>query len=79
MKYKKKEIRLLFGILLKPLVVGKPATIVHTGGWMKTTPVKAITRLTTVNVVFETENSVYCIVPYQHPAASKAPAMPTAA
>ena len=79
MNSKKKEIQLVFGVLMRPLVVGKPASIVHTGGWVRTTPVKAITKLTSANVVFETENSLYCVVPYQHPAASKALAVPVAA
>lgn len=79
MKQRKKEIQLLFGVLLKPLKVGKPAAIVHTGGWMQTSPVCAITRLTMANVVFETENSVYCLVPYRHPAAAKAEPSLTAA
>lgn len=79
MKGKKKEIQLLFGVLLRPLKVGVPAAIVHTGGWMRTTPVRAITRLSLDNVVFETENSVYCLVPYRHPATTSAPAQPAAA
>ena len=79
MKTKKNEIHLLFGILLKPLVVGNPASIIHTGGWMMTSPVRAITQLTNASVRFETENSEYCVIPYQHPASSKAQVIPVAA
>ena len=72
----KNNIQLLFGILPRGLVVGKPATIIHTGGRTVTSPVQAITHLTKASVQFQTENTEYCVAHYQHPAAVRASAMP---
>lgn len=74
MKSKENEIRLLYGKLLAPLRVGKPAAVLHTGGLTHTTPVRVIRRLSKTNVVFETGNTVYCVAPYLHPAIFTQPA-----
>ena len=74
MKSKESEIRLLYGKLLAPLRVGKPATVLHKGGLTHTTSVRVIRRISKTNVVFETDNSVYCVAPYLHPAIFKQPA-----
>lgn len=79
MKSKQNEIQLLFGVLINPLRIGRPAVVVHKGGWVATSPVQAITTLTKAYVEFETENSAYCVVPYRHPETSVASAMPAAA
>ena len=74
MKCKQKDIQLLYGKLMAPLTIGKPATVLHSKGLVRTSPVRTITRASKMNVVFETENSAYCVVPYFPPAVWKQPA-----
>ena len=79
MKNKQNEIRLLYGKLLSPLNLGKPATVFHSGGLTRTSPVRSIMRMSKTNVVFRTENSVYCVTPHLRPDMWAQPAAASAA
>ena len=78
MNNKQKLIRLLHGMLLTPVRVGKPVVLISAGKMTRTGPVQTIKRSSPATVVFETGNSVYCVVPtlppsaWQNPAASVA-------
>lgn len=62
-----KKAVLLYGSLQLPLKVGLRAIIFQNGGHIRTSAVAAITQVDERFIVFETQDSTYCVAPCLSP------------
>ncbi len=51
------------GTVVMPLVVNQRAIIYHGGSCTRTSPVVSVKEVTQKYILFETQNSIYCVVP----------------
>lgn len=49
------------GEVLLPFIINHSAIIYHGSSWTRTSPVVAVQKITQEQVLFETENSIYCV------------------
>ena len=62
-----KKVVLLCGYIVFPLRVGESAIIFYSGGMLRTSAVEVIKQVTHESIVFETQNSIYCVSTHPDP------------
>ncbi len=58
-----KECRLIRGTVALPLIVNQSAIIYYSSSFTRTSPVISVTAVTKKYIRFETQDSIYCVLP----------------